>query len=109
MKELTVTNHSIVRYASRTGRNSDLVSNLIKSIRSGKKLSLSEVIKRGFSITRYSKDDSFYLWFDDIAQDELLAIVTIDGFIKTVLRREMFGYINYGCKMRYEFSNHLIT
>ncbi len=107
-KNLLVSNHSIMRYGSRTGRQNNLVAGLVESIKNGKQISITEVLGSGFSLKKAYKNDTYYIWYDEQIHDDLVAIVTNAGIIKTVLRREMFTYINYNCKIRHEFNRQLI-
>lgn len=107
MKTLFASNHSIMRYASRTGRSENLASGLFSSIRNGKNITLAEALKKGFNLTRVFKNDTYYVWHDENIDDELLAIVAIDGCIKTVLSKEMYGYINSAKKIRYNNLDRL--
>ena len=103
MKPLIVTNHALEQYASRTGRNQfACVAELINSVRCSALVKYEDVGITGFRITRRFKGDTYYIWYDPKIDDQLLAIIASDGAIKTVLRREMFGYKNPNTKERYE-------
>lgn len=108
MKPLIITNHALEQYAARTGRNQyACAAELINSIRTGKEVTFNDAIKENeFNVTRRFKGDRYYVWYDPKIDENLLAIVASDGAIKTILRKQMFGYNNRGAKQRYERGMH---
>lgn len=102
MKSLILTYHGVSRYASRTGRDPHSCAlELISALRNqSAEVSHAMAKEQGFNIARKFKGDTYYVWFDAKINDTLLAIITEDGAIKTILRKEIYGYLNPSLKER---------
>lgn len=102
MKCLILTKHGIERYASRTARDINACAmELVCSIRNqSAEVSYDMAIEQGFAVTRRYKGDSYHMWYDPKVNDDLLAIITKDGAIKTVLRKEIYSYTDPTLKDR---------
>lgn len=93
MKQLIVTNHGLQQYAARTGRSQfSCVAELINSVRFSEVVPYERTFDYGFTITRRFPGDTYRIWHDPKIDENLLAIISGDGAIKTVLRKEMFSY-----------------
>lgn len=102
MKPLILTNHSLDKYAFRTGRKPcGCAEELINGIKSGEQMTLEEVQAHGFSLTKVYSGDTYHVWYDSQIKDHLLAIVSKTGAVVTILRKEMYGSLNPKLDMKY--------
>lgn len=91
MRNLALTRHALEQYAYRTGRkpNDYTIEQLVNSIKNGIILTYEDTIANGFYVSKQAKNDFYIIWHDDKCKDDLLAIIAMDGAIKTVLRKTL--------------------
>lgn len=107
MYHLTPTIHSLMRYGSRTGRQDMLAINLITSIKNASKMDFNEIKSVGFDLRKILKDDCYYVWYDENIKEYVLAVVTRNGYIKTVLTQNIFSRVTPGKEIRLEYRSKL--
>lgn len=91
---LKLTSHAIQRYSIRTGTPILQASlALLKSLNEGKYIDIYTACSI-FSITRIEKGDRYIIWFNEIIQENMLAIVKKNGSVVTVLTEKMCGIKN---------------
>lgn len=107
-KALVLSNHALSQYASRTGRSvDDCVIDLLTAIRdNGKKVTFEEAIDQGFSILRQFKGDVYFVWYDELINNDLLCIVADDGVVKTVLTKDIYSFVHQGKKYKHTKGVH---